>query len=125
MARLIRSQVISLRTQDFVEPARVLGAGNARIIARHVVPHVVPIVVVWASLAVPSLILTEAALSFLGFGVQVPTPSWGNMLKGAKDSYTRSWTNVFIPGLAIYATVLAVGLVGKGLRDALDPRLNA
>jgi len=124
VARLIRGQVLSLRHQDYVEAARVIGAPNNRIISRHIVPHVVPIIVVWASLAIPGLILTEAALSFLGFGVRVPTPSWGNMLEGAKDYYTRSWTNVFIPGFMIYITVLAIGLVGKGLRDALDPRLN-
>ncbi len=124
VARLIRGQVLALRSQDFVDSARVVGASNGRIIFRHIVPHVVPIIVVWASLAIPSLILTEAALSFLGFGVQVPTPSWGNMLESAKDFYTRSWTNVFIPGFTIYITVLAIGLVGKGLRDALDPRLN-
>lgn len=124
VARIIRGQVLSLRSQDFVDAARVLGAGNGRIIVRHVVPHVVPLMVVWASLAIPGLILTEAALSFLGFGVRIPIPSWGNMLEGAKDFYTRSWTNVFIPGFMIYLTVLAIGLVGKGLRDALDPRLN-
>jgi ABC-type dipeptide/oligopeptide/nickel transport system permease subunit len=124
VARLIRGQVLSLRHQDYVEAARVIGASNSRIITRHIVPHVIPIVVVWASLAIPSLILTEAALSFLGFGVQIPTPTWGNMLQGAKDFYTRSWTNVFIPGFTIYITVLAISLVGKGLRDALDPRLN-
>ncbi len=80
--------------------------------------------VVWISLSIPSLILTEAALSYLGFGVQIPEPSWGNMLQGAKDYYTKSWTNVFIPGFMIYITVLAINLIGNGLRDALDPRLN-
>lgn len=125
VARLIRGQVLALRSQDFIEAARVVGAPNGRIIVKHVVPHVVPLVVVWGSLAIPGLILTEAALSFLGFGVRIPTPSWGNMLEGAKDYYTRSWINVFIPGFMIYLTVLAIGLVGKGLRDALDPRLTS
>lgn len=124
IARIIRGQVLSLRSQDFVDAARVVGAPNGRIIFRHIVPHVVPLMVVWSSLAIPGLILTEASLSFLGFGVRIPTPSWGNMLEGAKDFYSRSWTNVFIPGFIIYLTVLAIGLVGKGLRDALDPRLN-
>jgi len=124
LARLIRGEVLSLRSRDYVEAARVVGSSNGRVIFRHIIPNVVPIMVIWISLAIPSLILTEAALSFLGFGVRVPTPSWGNMLDGAKDYYTKSWTNVFIPGFAIYLTVLAINLVGNGLRDALDPRLN-
>ena len=78
---------------------------------------------IW-TLSIPGLILTEAALSFLGFGVNIPTPSWGNMLQGARLPYTRSIANVIIPGVMIYITVLAINLVGKGLRDALDPRLN-
>jgi len=102
----------------------VLGATDARIIWKHIMPNIVPILVVWMSLTIPGLILTEAALSFLGFGVTIPTPSWGNMLQGARDYYTRSIANVVIPGLMIYITVLAINLVGKGLRDALDPRLS-
>lgn len=124
LARLIRGEVLSLRSRDYVDAARVVGASNPRIIFRHVIPNVVPIMVIWISLAIPSFILTEAALSFLGFGVRIPTPSWGNMLDGAQDFYSQSWTNVFIPGMAIYLTVLAINLVGNGLRDALDPRLN-
>ncbi len=124
LARLVRGEVLSLRSRDYVEAARVVGASNGRVIFRHIIPNVVPIMVIWISLAIPSLILAEAGLSFLGFGVRIPTPSWGNMLDGAKDYYTKSWTNVFIPGFAIYITVLAINLVGNGLRDALDPRLN-
>lgn len=124
VARLIRGEVLSLRQRDYVEAARVSGASNSRIISRHIMPNVVPIVVVWASLAVPAVILTEASLSYLGLGVQVPTPSWGNMLQDAKQFYRQAWTLVFIPGFAIYITVLVVNLVGVGLRDALDPRLN-
>lgn len=124
LARLIRGEVLSLRSRDYVEAARVVGATNSRVIFRHIIPNVVPLMVIWVSLAIPALILTEAGLSFLGFGVRVPTPSWGNMLDGAKDFYTQSWTNVFIPGFAIYIAVLAINLVGNGLRDALDPRLN-
>lgn len=124
LARLIRGEVLSLRSRDYVEAARVLGSTNSRVIFRHIIPNVVPLMVIWVSLAIPALILAEAGLSFLGFGVRVPTPSWGNMLDGAKDYYTQSWTNVFIPGFAIYITVLAINLVGNGLRDALDPRLN-
>jgi peptide/nickel transport system permease protein len=124
LARLVRGEVLSLRSRDYVDAARVIGAPNTRVIFRHIIPNVVPLMVIWISLAIPGLILTEAALSFLGFGVRVPTPSWGNMLEDAKDYYTKSWTNVFIPGFAIYITVLAINLVGNGLRDALDPRLN-
>ena len=124
VARLVRGEVLTLRHRDFVDAARVLGASNTRIIGRHIFPNVVPIIVVWASLAIPGLILTEAALSFLGLGVRVPTPSWGNMLNDARPFYRQAWTFVFIPGFAIYITVLAINLVGNTLRDALDPRLN-
>jgi peptide/nickel transport system permease protein len=123
-ARLIRGEVLSLRERDFVEAARVLGAPNGRIIFQHILPNVFPLLIVSLSLSLPGLILLEAALSFLGFGVQIPTPSWGNMLENAREYFTRSWPNVFIPGFFIFLTVLAISLVGNGLRDALDPRLN-
>jgi peptide/nickel transport system permease protein len=123
-ARLIRGEVLSLRSRDYVDAARVLGAPNARIIFQHILPNVFPLIIVSLSLSLPGLILTEAALSFLGFGVQIPTPSWGNMLENAREYFTRSWPNVFIPGFLIFVTVLAMSLVGNGLRDALDPRLN-
>lgn len=124
IARLIRGEVLSLRNRDYIDAARVIGVSDGRIILRHIMPNVIPIIVVWISLAIPGLILTEAALSFLGFGVQIPTPSWGNMLEVASGFYTQSWWNVFLPGFLIYITVLAINLVGIGLRDALDPRLN-
>jgi peptide/nickel transport system permease protein len=124
LARLVRAEVLSLRTRDFVHAATIVGASNVRIMSRHILPSVVPILVIWISLAIPVLILAEASLSFLGFGVRIPVPSWGNMLEVAKDYYSRSWTNVFIPGFAIYLTVLAINLVGNGLRDALDPRIG-
>lgn len=123
IARMVRAEVLSLRRREYVDAARVIGSSDTRIIFGHILPNVFPIMAVWISLAIPGLILTEAALSFLGFGVEIPTPSWGNMLEQAKDFYTRSWTNVFIPGMMIYITVLAINLVGSGLRDALDPRL--
>jgi peptide/nickel transport system permease protein len=124
-ARLVRGEVLSLRQRDYVAAARVAGASGAGIVRRHILPNVTPTLVVWTSLAIPWLILTEASLSFLGLGVRIPTPSWGNMLQDARDFYTLSWTNVAIPGLMIYLTVLAITLVGDGLRDALDPRLRA
>ena len=124
IARLVRGEVLSLRNRDFVDAARVIGASDTRLITRHIFPNVIPIIIIWISLAIPGLILAEAALSFLGFGVQIPTPSWGNMLQDATAFYSRSPWNVFLPGFAIFLTVLAINLVGNGLRDALDPRLN-
>jgi peptide/nickel transport system permease protein len=124
ISRIVRGEVMALRRRDFVDAARVLGGSNARIVVRHILPNVVPIIVVWTSLVIPGLILTEASLSYLGLGVMVPTPSWGNMLQDAKQFLTTSWTLVFIPGFAIYLSVLCFYLVGNGLRDALDPRLN-
>jgi peptide/nickel transport system permease protein len=124
ISRIVRGEVMSLRTRDYVDAARVLGSSNFRIIIRHIFPNVVPIIVVWTSLVIPGLILTEASLSYLGLGVMVPTPSWGNMLQDAKQFVRTSWTLVFIPGFAIYISVLSIYLVGNGLRDALDPRLN-
>jgi peptide/nickel transport system permease protein len=124
IARLVRGEVLALRNRDYVDAARIVGVSDARIILRHILPNVIPVIVVWISLAIPGLILTEAALSFLGFGVQIPTPSWGNMLEDASGFFTQSWWNVFLPGFLIYITVLAINLVGIGLRDALDPRLN-
>lgn len=123
-ARLIRGEVLSLRSRDYVEAAKIIGASDVRIISQHILPNVVPIMIVSLSLSLPGLILFEAALSFLGFGVQIPTPSWGNMLENAREYFTQSWTNVFIPGFLIFLTVLSISLVGNGLRDALDPRLN-
>jgi peptide/nickel transport system permease protein len=123
LARLIRAEVLSLRQRDYVEAARVVGASDSRVIWRHIFPNVVPLVIVWATLVVPVLIITEAALSFLGYGVQTPIPSWGNMLQEAQRFFTHQWTLAFIPGAMIYITVLAINLLGNGLRDALDPRL--
>ena len=124
IARLVRGEVLALRHRDYVDAARVIGASNSRIILRHIIPNAVPIMVVWISLAIPNLILYEAVLSWLGFGVRIPIPSWGNILDEATEFYLQSWTYVFLPGLAIYLTALAFNLVGNGLRDALDPRLN-
>jgi peptide/nickel transport system permease protein len=124
VSRLIRGEVLSLKNRDFVDAARVLGASNSRIIVKHLFPNIVPLIVVWASLVVPTLILVEATLSYLGLGVRPPQPSWGNMLQDAKQFVRQSWTLVFIPGFMIYIAVLCINLVGSGLRDALDPRLN-
>jgi peptide/nickel transport system permease protein len=124
ISRLVRGEVLTLKNRDYIDAARVSGASNGRIIFRQIFPNVISIIIVWMSLALPSLILYEATLSYLGFGVRIPQPSWGNMLDEAKEFYRASWTYVFIPGFAIYLAALAFNLVGNGLRDALDPRLN-
>ena len=124
VARLVRSETLSVRRRPYVEAARVVGARPGRIVGRHVFPNLTPLVVVYASLALPELILAEVALSFLGLGVRPPTPSWGNMLGEAEGVYRLAPTNVLIPGATIFVTALALYLVGTGLRDALDPRLG-
>jgi peptide/nickel transport system permease protein len=124
VSRLIRGEVLALRNREYVEAARVIGAPTPRILVRHILPNVVPIMVVWGSLAIPGLILTEASLSYLGLGVRVPAPSWGNMLQESQQFYLLNWTNVFFPGFMIFLSVLCVNMVGNGLRDALDPRLT-
>ncbi len=124
LARLIRGEVLSIKNRDYVDAARVIGASNSGIILRHIMPNVLSIVIVWASLALPGLIIAEATLSYLGFGVKIPTPSWGNMLDEAYDFLALSWTYAFFPGLMIFITALSFNLLGIGLRDAFDPRLN-
>ncbi len=124
MARLVRGQVLVVRQLEFVQAARALGARDRRIIGRHVLPSVLAPVVIAATLGMAGAIMAEAALSFLGLGVQPPAPSWGAMIADARDlAQLRSapWTSLF-PGLAIGATVLGFNLLGDALRDALDPR---
>lgn len=124
VSRLIRGEVLALKQRDYVDAARVIGASNSSIIVRHIFPNVVSIVIVWASLSLPSLILYEATLSYLGFGVRMPEASWGNMLQESREFFRRAWTFTFIPGMAITLTALCINLLGNGLRDALDPRIN-
>ncbi|MGH7677464.1 MAG: ABC transporter permease [Gemmatimonadaceae bacterium] len=124
MARLVRGQVLVVRELEYVQAMRALGAKNPRIIARHVLPAVIAPVLIAATLGVAAAIMAEASLSFLGLGVQPPTPSWGAMIADGRDlSQLRGapWTSVF-PGLAIGMTVLGFNLLGDALRDALDPR---
>lgn len=124
ISRIVRGQVLTLKNQDFVDASRVIGASDRRIIIRHLMPNIIPQLLVWSALAIPGLILLEATLSYLGLGVQAPQPSWGNMLQESKQFVRQSWTFVFIPGFMIFLTSLCTYLVGLGLRDALDPRLN-
>jgi peptide/nickel transport system permease protein len=126
LARLVRGQVLSLRAQQFVEAARALGAPDWRIILRHILPGVLPYLAVYGTLALASAILTEAALSFLGLGVQMPVPSWGGMMNSAQSLTVlegQPWLWV-PPGVAIATTVLCANFVGDGLRDAFDPRMG-
>jgi ABC-type dipeptide/oligopeptide/nickel transport system permease subunit len=123
-ARLIRGEVLAHRGREYVEAARVVGVPSHSIILRHLLPNVTPILLIQASLTIPGVILTEAVISFLGLGVRVPTPSWGNMLNEAERFYRTNWTNVFIPGFMIYISALCLYLIGIGLRDALDPKLG-
>ncbi|HWI41307.1 MAG TPA: ABC transporter permease [Verrucomicrobiae bacterium] len=124
VARMVRAEVLSLREREFVLAARALGASDLRIIFLHILPNALSPVLVAATLGVGGAILTESALSFLGIGVQPPTPSWGNILTAGKDYIEFAWWLSFFPGLAILVTVLAYNLLGEGIRDALDPRLH-
>ncbi len=124
VARLIRAEFLSLRQRDFVLAAQALGASDLRLIFRHILPNAMSPVLVSATLGVAGAILTESALSFLGIGVQPPTPSWGNMLIIGKQTLGSAWWLSVIPGMAILITVLGYNLLGEGVRDALDPRLK-
>jgi peptide/nickel transport system permease protein len=124
LARLVRGEILSLREREFVQGARALGAPDARIMFRHILPNALVPVLVSATLGVAAAILTESGLSFLGLGVQPPTPSWGNILIDGKANIEIAWWLSVFPGLAILVTVLAYNLLGEGLRDALDPRLR-
>ncbi|MDX9821897.1 MAG: ABC transporter permease [Syntrophales bacterium] len=124
IARLVRADFISLKERDFVKAARVIGAGDLRIIFLHILPNAMASVLVAATLGVAGAILTESALSFLGIGVQPPTPSWGNILTAGKDNIDIAWWLSLYPGLAILITVLGYNLLGEGIRDSLDPRLR-
>lgn len=124
VARLVRADVSSLKQRDFILAARSIGAGDFRIVFRHILPNAMASVLVAATLGVAGAILTESALSFLGIGVQPPTPSWGNILSAGKDNIDIAWWLSFYPGLAILITVLGYNLLGEGIRDSLDPRLR-
>jgi peptide/nickel transport system permease protein len=124
ITRLVRADFISLKERDFVLAARVIGAGDPRIIFIHILPNAMASILVAATLGVAGAILTESALSFLGIGVQPPTPSWGNILTAGKDNIDIAWWLSLYPGLAILITVLGYNLLGEGIRDSLDPRLR-
>jgi len=123
-ARVVRGSVLVLRGQPFVEAAQAIGCGVSRLVARHVLPNVVAPIIVLSSLNVAGAILTSAALSFLGLGAQPPTPEWGALLNAGRDWVREAWWLTTFPGMAIMITVLAINMVGDGLRDILDPQLG-
>jgi len=124
VARLVRAEFLSLKERDFTVAEKALGAKDFRIIFRHILPNAMAPILVSATLGVAGAILTESALSFLGIGVQPPTPSWGNILTAGKDNIEIAWWLSLYPGLAILITVLGYNLLGEGIRDAIDPRLK-
>jgi len=127
MARVVRGQVLALRGEPFVEAARALGAGQARIVFRHIVPNLLGVVIVYLTLTIPRVMLFEAFLSFLGLGVEPPNVSWGLLANEGIQAITPVriyWWLVVFPGLALGVTLLALNFIGDGLRDALDPRLR-
>jgi peptide/nickel transport system permease protein len=121
VARIIYTETRSLAERDFIEAERALGAGRARILFRHILPHLVPTIIVWGTLGISTTVLLEATLSFLGIGVRPPTPSWGNIIFENQTYFTSAPWLVFFPGLAIILLALAFNLVGDALRELLDP----
>jgi peptide/nickel transport system permease protein len=121
-ARVVRAETLAQRHSEIVVAARVVGAGGGRVLLRHVLPQVMASIIVLTSLLVASMILFEASLSFLGLGVQPPTPSWGNMVLDGVEPIRAAWWVSFFPGVAILLTVMGINLLGDWLRDVLDPR---
>ena len=124
MTRVIHGEVLSIREKEFVDAARLTGCSNARVLFRHILPHLVAVVIVYTSLGIATTILFESTLSYIGLGVQPPTPSWGQMISEGQSYYLSAPHLVIYPGLAIMISVLAFNLVGDGLRDAFDPKLR-
>jgi peptide/nickel transport system permease protein len=124
VTRLVRAEVLSVKTRDYVVSAKVQGLPVWLILLKHILPNVFTPIFVTATLGIAGAILTESSLSFLGLGVQPPTPSWGNILTAGKDNIMFAWWLSFFPGAAIFVTVLGYNLLGEGLRDILDPKQN-
>ena len=122
VGRIVRGQVLSIREKEYIEAARSLGAGDLRIMAVDILPNLVAPIIVYSTLLIPTAIVFEATLSFLGLGVIPPTPTWGNMINDSTTYYQQVPTFLLFPSLALFITTLAFNLLGDGLRDALDPR---
>ncbi len=123
-ARIVRASVLTVKEQEFVEAARAIGASDRRLILKHILPNVLAPIIVQATLGIAGGILSAASLSFLGLGIQPPTPEWGSMLSSGRQYIQSAWYIVTFPGLTIMLTIFALNLFGDGLRDALDPRLK-
>jgi oligopeptide transport system permease protein len=124
MARLTRGQVLAVREKEFIEAAHTIGASNSRILFRHILPNIVGPLIVAETLAIPGYISTEAFLSFIGLGVNPPTPSWGSMIADGAKSIRTYPNQAIFPALALAITMFAFNFLGDGLRDALDPRMR-
>jgi peptide/nickel transport system permease protein len=124
MVRQMRSSIMLMKSQEYIEAAKAFGGGHARIIFEHVVPNAFTPLLVQGSMSIGDTIMSIAGLSFLGLGVQPPTPEWGNMLSAGQQFITSFWPMMFFPGLAIAITMLAFNMVGDGIRDALDPHMK-
>jgi peptide/nickel transport system permease protein len=124
IARIVRGLVLSLREREFVEASRSLGASDARIMFREILPNLLAPIIVYSSLLIPQFILLEAALSFLGVGIRPPTASWGQMIAAATPNFSTAWWYMAFPGLALLLAVLAFNLLGDGLQDALNPKTS-
>ncbi|MBI3522576.1 MAG: ABC transporter permease [Chloroflexi bacterium] len=124
ITNFVRGQTFALREREFILAARTIGAASWRIMFRHVLPNILPLIFVLLAIDIGTIILAESALSYLGLGIVPPTPSWGNMLSNASTYFSRAWWLVVSPGATIFLTVLCLYLIGDGLRDALDPRLK-
>jgi peptide/nickel transport system permease protein len=125
VARLVRGEVLSVKERDFIMATRSIGARDLRLMVRHLLPNVLPVLIVAASLGVGQIILIEAGLDFLGLGIQPPTASWGNMLTNSQSYFYHSFWLVIWPGVLIFVTVLASNIFGNAIRDAFDPRLKS
>ncbi len=123
-ARVVRASVLTIKDQEYIEAAQSIGASDARIILRHIIPNCMAPIIVQATLGMAGAILSAASMSFLGLGIQPPTPEWGSMLSAAKDYMTSYWHMAAFPGIAIMITIFSLNALGDGLRDALDPRLK-
>ena len=123
-ARLVRAQVLSLRERDYISAARALGSSTFRIVIRHLLPNLMPILITQITLDVGYVILSTAGLSFLGLGAQPPTPEWGSMIMNARQFMRESWWYTTFPGIALLLTVLGFNLLGDALRDYLDPKMR-
>ena len=122
ICRMVRAEILSLKTREFILSSIISGASVFRILFIHILPNILPVVLVYATLGIGGAILTESALSFLGLGVQPPTPSWGNMLMSGKDNIDIAWWLSVFPGLAIFVTIISFNFVGEGLQEILNPK---